>query len=104
VAGVVAGADIDAGADVGEYGCEDARSVRDCVHGDVGSLLSCEVAVKAVHVNPGEGESDGGCVRADVGASENEGEGTDCHVLVHTTAVQEGDVHLGQEARDLIPK
>jgi len=60
--------------------------------------------VKVVHVNPGEGESDGGCVRADVGASEEEDEGTDCHVCVHTTAVHGGDVHLGQDARDLIPK
>jgi hypothetical protein len=59
--------------------------------------------VKVVHVNPGEGESDGGCVRADVGVSENEGEGTDCYVYVHTTAAHGGDAHLGH-ARDQIPK
>jgi hypothetical protein len=50
--------------------------------------------VEVVRVGPGEGDSDGGCERVDVGASENEGEGTGCHV-VHTTVVHEGDVHLG---------
>ena len=57
-----------------------------------------------VHVNPGEAESDGDYVRADAAAREKEGEGTDCHVYVHTTAVHGGDVHLGQDGGGLIPK
>jgi hypothetical protein len=108
-AGVGAGADVDvdagAGAGADEYDCEDAKGhVHDCGYGDVGSLLSSEAAVEVAHVSPGEGDSDGGCVHVDVGASEGEGEGTGCHGGVHTSVVHEGDVHLDQDAGDLIPK
>ena len=107
-AGVVAEADVGAGAgagvDVGECDCEDARArVHGCDHGDVGPFLSFEVAVEAALVGPPEGEDDD-CVRVGVGASENEGEGTDSHGDVHTTVVHAGDVHLDQDAMALVPK
>ena len=108
-AAVVADADVGVGAgaavDVGDCDCEGARArVHGCDHGDVGPFLSFEVVVEAALVGPPEGEEDDDCVRVGVGASENEGEGTDSHGGVHTTVVHAGDVHLDQDAMALVPK
>ena len=106
-AGVGAGAGADAGVGVGagEYDREDAREYgHDCGYGGVGSLLSFEVAVEAALVGRVEDESGDGCVHAGVGASENEGEGTDFHECVHTTVVGVGGVHLDQDAVALVPR